>query len=103
MSDRVATARAVSRRLRPFAAPLGAAFGALAAAAFSPAAVQGELNLYTYREPGLIKPLIDAFTKETGVKVNTIFASSGLEERIRAEGQNSPADVLLTVDIGRLQ
>jgi iron(III) transport system substrate-binding protein len=62
-----------------------------------------EINLYTYREPGLIKPLLEAFTKETGIKVNTVFASSGLEERLRAEGANSPADVLLTVDIGRLQ
>jgi iron(III) transport system substrate-binding protein len=81
-----------------------AVLGALAAGllAAAPVAAQ-ELNLYTYREPGLIKPLIDAFTAETGIKVNTIFASSGLEERIRTEGQNSPADVLLTVDIGRLQ
>jgi iron(III) transport system substrate-binding protein len=81
-----------------------AVLGALAAGllAAAPVAAQ-ELNLYTYREPGLIKPLIDAFTTETGIKVNTIFASSGLEERIRTEGQNSPADVLLTVDIGRLQ
>ena len=62
-----------------------------------------DLNLYTYREPGLIKPIIDAFTAATGIKVNTVFASSGLEERLRAEGANSPADVLLTVDIGRLQ
>jgi iron(III) transport system substrate-binding protein len=80
---------------------LGAiAVGALVGAA---PAMSQELNLYTYREPGLIKPLIDEFTKETGIKVNTIFASSGLEERLRTEGQNSPADVLLTVDIGRLQ
>jgi iron(III) transport system substrate-binding protein len=67
-----------------------------------PATAQ-ELNLYTYREPALIKPLLDEFTKQTGVKVNTVFASSGLEERLRTEGQNSPADLLLTVDIGRLQ
>ena len=89
-------------RLPPFAAPIGAAFGALALVFSSPAGAQ-ELNLYTYREPALIKPLIDAFTKETGVKVNTLFAASGLEERLQAEGANSPADVLLTVDIGRLQ
>jgi iron(III) transport system substrate-binding protein len=90
------------RRLRPFAAPLGAAFGALTLVLASSATAQ-ELNLYTYREPGLIKPLIDEFSKQTGVKVNTLFAASGLEERLRAEGENSPADVLLTVDIGRLQ
>ncbi|HEY8381055.1 MAG TPA: Fe(3+) ABC transporter substrate-binding protein [Microvirga sp.] len=81
---------------------LGALAGAALAGTALPAAAQ-ELNLYTYREPALIKPLLDAFTKETGVKVNTVFASSGLEERLRTEGQNSPADVLLTVDIGRLQ
>jgi iron(III) transport system substrate-binding protein len=71
-------------------------------AAAAPASSQ-EINLYTSREPGLIKPILDAFTKETGIKVNTVFASSGLEERLRTEGQNSPADVLITVDIGRLE
>jgi iron(III) transport system substrate-binding protein len=83
-----------------------ALLGAFAAGAlFSPvlSASAQEINLYTSREPGLIKPLIDEFTKQTGVKINTVFAASGLEERLRTEGQNSPADLLLTVDIGRLQ
>jgi iron(III) transport system substrate-binding protein len=75
----------------------------LAAVAPSAARAQGEVNLYTYREAKLLQPLIDAFSKETGIKVNTISASSGLEQRIAAEGANSPADVLLTVDISRLQ
>jgi iron(III) transport system substrate-binding protein len=65
-------------------------------------AQSGEVNVYTYRETKLIQPLFDAFTKETGVKVNVVSASSGLEQRIKAEGANSPADVLLTVDIGRI-
>lgn len=80
---------------------LGAAAGLLAGSSLSAAAQ--DLNLYTYREPALIKPLLDEFTKETGIKVNTVFMNNGLEERVRTEGQNSPADVLLTVDIGRLQ
>ena len=67
------------------------------------ASAQGEVNLYTYREQKLIQPLLDAFTKDTGIKVNVVSASSGLEQRIRTEGANSPADVLLTVDIGRLE
>ncbi len=67
------------------------------------ASAQGEVNLYTYREQKLIQPLLDAFTKETGIKVNVVSASSGLEQRIKTEGANSPADVLLTVDIGRLE
>ncbi|WP_068088008.1 Fe(3+) ABC transporter substrate-binding protein [Polycladidibacter stylochi] len=67
------------------------------------ASAQEEVNIYSYRAPELIKPLLDAFQKETGIKSNVVFASKGLAERIKAEGENSPADVLLTVDIGRLQ
>ena len=65
-------------------------------------AENGEVNVYTYRETKLIQPLFDAFTKHTGIKVNVVSASSGLEQRMKAEGANSPADVLLTVDIGRI-
>jgi iron(III) transport system substrate-binding protein len=64
---------------------------------------QGEVNVYTYRETNLVQPLFDAFSKDTGIKVNVISASKGLEQRIKSEGANSPADILLTVDIGRLQ
>lgn len=66
-------------------------------------AQSGEVNVYTYRESKLIQPLFDAFSKDTGIKVNVISASSGLEQRIKSEGERSPADVLLTVDIGRLE
>src|SRR5918993_3590425 len=61
-----------------------------------------ELNLYTTREPGLITPLIESFTKATGTKVNTIFVKDGLPERLTAEGAKSPADVLMAVDFGNL-
>ena len=66
-------------------------------------AQSGDVNVYTYREQKLIHPLFEAFTKDTGIKVNVVSASSGLEQRIKTEGANSPADVLLTVDIGRLE
>ncbi len=66
------------------------------------AADNGAVNVYTYRETKLIQPLFDAFSKDTGIKVNVVSASSGLEQRMKAEGANSPADVLLTVDIGRI-
>jgi iron(III) transport system substrate-binding protein len=66
-------------------------------------AQSGEVNVYTYREHKLIQPLFDEFTSATGIKVNTISASAGLEQRIISEGAHSPADLLLTVDIGRLQ
>ena len=74
-----------------------------AAALCTAPAAANEVNVYTYREAKLIQPLFDAFTKDTGVKVNVISASSGLEQRIKTEGANSPADVLLTVDISRLE
>lgn len=76
----------------------------LAAIAFSPLAAQaeGQVNIYSYREPQLIEPLVKAFTDKTGIKANVVFARSGLNERLAAEGRNSPADLLFTVDIGRL-
>ena len=61
-----------------------------------------EVNVYSYRQPFLMKPLFDEFTKETDVKVNVVYAKKGLTERLVREGKNSPADVVLTVDIGRL-
>jgi iron(III) transport system substrate-binding protein len=73
-----------------------------ALAASAQAADSGEVNVYSYRQPYLIEPLLKEFTDETGIKVNVIFAEKGLIERIQAEGRNSPADVLLTVDIGNL-
>ena len=68
----------------------------------APAHADGEVNIYSYRQPDLIKPLIDAFQKETGITANVLFLDKGLVERIQAEGANSPADVILTVDIARL-
>ncbi|MFD2262196.1 extracellular solute-binding protein [Lacibacterium aquatile] len=61
-----------------------------------------EVNLYTAREAGLVAPLLDAYTKKTGVKVNTIFLKDGVAERVAAEGASSVADVLMTVDFGNL-
>jgi iron(III) transport system substrate-binding protein len=81
--------------------------GALTIAAIigtsAPALAQGVVNVYTNREPGLYSATLDEFTKATGIKVNALFSEQGLAERIKAEGENSPADVLITVDIGRLQ
>ncbi|QDZ03368.1 Fe(3+) ABC transporter substrate-binding protein [Nitratireductor mangrovi] len=67
-----------------------------------PAQADGEVNIYSYRQPDLIKPLLDAFTEKTGVTTNVLFLDKGLEEKIEAEGANSPADLIFTVDIGRL-
>lgn len=78
--------------------------GAVAiSAASTGAAVQAdEVNIYTTREPGLIQPLLDAYTEKTGVKVNTVFLKDGMPERVASEGESSPADLLMTVDAGNL-
>ncbi len=62
-----------------------------------------EVNLYSARKEALIKPLLDRFTQETGIQVNVISSKAdALLKRIQSEGINSPADVLLTTDAGRL-
>jgi iron(III) transport system substrate-binding protein len=80
-------------------AVIGALIAALAA---FPAYANGQVNVYSYRQPFLIKPMFDAFTRETGIAVNVVHASKGLTERLKQEGANSPADLIFTVDIGRL-
>jgi iron(III) transport system substrate-binding protein len=76
---------------------------AVALAAFAPSAVAAEtVNVYSYRQPALIDPLLAQFTKETGIEVRVVFAENGLVERMVQEGANSPVDVLLTADVGRL-
>lgn len=66
------------------------------------AAASGEVNIYSYRQEFLLKPLLDAFTEETGIETNVVFAKKGMAERLEREGRNSPADVVMTVDISRL-
>ena len=86
-------------RLRTMLGGLALAIGSLSGAAMADGE---EINLYTTREPGLIIPLLDAFTAGTDIKVNTVFVKDGLIERVKAEGTRSPADLLMTVDIGNL-
>jgi len=71
---------------------------------FVPAQVHAaEVNVYSARKEALIKPLLDQFTQETGVQVNLVTAKGdALLTRLQREGQNSPADLLITTDVGRL-
>ena len=69
-------------------------FGALASAE--------TVTVYSYRQPDLIAPLLDAFTAESGLDVEAVYLKKGMIERVREEGSNSPADVFLTTDISRL-
>lgn len=65
-------------------------------------ALADEVNIYSHRQPELIQPLLDAFTAQTGITTNVAFVDKGMSERLQAEGDRSPADMVLTVDIARL-
>jgi iron(III) transport system substrate-binding protein len=87
-------------KLRPIGAALGAALSL--AAALGDAAAQ-EVNVYNARHYGTDQQLWDAFTKATGIKVNVVEGNHDeLVQRLTSEGNASPADILITVDAGRL-
>lgn len=67
------------------------------------ASAEGEVNLYSARKENLIKPLLERFSAETGIRVNLVTGKAdALLKRLSSEGRNTPADVLLTTDAGRL-
>ncbi|MDH5389135.1 MAG: Fe(3+) ABC transporter substrate-binding protein [Gammaproteobacteria bacterium] len=85
----------------------GVVFAALAgfcSSLYSTVAVASpEVNLYSARKEALIQPLLEKFTADTGIKVNLVTGKAdALLKRLKSEGRNSPADVLLTTDAGRL-
>ncbi|MCB1858863.1 MAG: Fe(3+) ABC transporter substrate-binding protein [Gammaproteobacteria bacterium] len=71
--------------------------------AAGPLLASGEINLYSARNEALIKPLLDRFTEQTGISVNLVTGKADtLLKRLESEGDNSPADMLITTDAGRL-
>ncbi|MEE2023924.1 MULTISPECIES: extracellular solute-binding protein [Alkalimonas] len=74
------------------------ALGSQSAAVFG-----AEVNVYSARQEELIKPVLDQFSASTGIRVNLITGNADeLITRIASEGRNSPADLLITTDVGRL-
>jgi iron(III) transport system substrate-binding protein len=72
-------------------------------AMFSAQSVSAEVNVYSARKEALIKPILDDFSEQTGISVNLVTGDAdALIARMRSEGQFSPADVLITTDVGRL-
>lgn len=69
----------------------------------SPAAAGGEVNLYSYRQEFLIRPLLDKFTEETGIRVNVQYVKGGILRRMQEEGEAGVADLVLTADIATLR
>jgi len=86
----------LARLIRGLALALCFALAASAGAA-------GEVNVYSARKEALIKPLLDQYRAETGIAVNLVTGKGdALLTRLQSEGRNSPADVLITTDAGRL-
>ena len=83
---------------------MGSAIALLATMVYlAPAAAEQEVNVYSARQEVLILPLLDRFTERTGVTANIVSAKAdALLARLQREGINSPADVFLTTDAGRL-
>lgn len=76
---------------------------ALLLVSIASAATAAEVVVYSARNEQLIKPLFDAYTQQTGVNVKFITDKEGpLLARLKAEGKNTPADMLITVDAGNL-
>ena len=64
---------------------------------------QADVNIYSSRKEALIKPVLDRFTKQTGIKVNLVTGKDdALITRLKTEGMKSPADLLIMADAGRM-
>jgi iron(III) transport system substrate-binding protein len=87
-----------ARRLAAAALAVAALLGGTPIAA----AQDNTLNIYSYRQEFLLRPLLDAFKAETGVESKVVYLESGALERLKAEGRNSPADVVLTADFAQM-
>jgi iron(III) transport system substrate-binding protein len=79
--------------------------GAAASAVFISSATSAEvLNVYSHRHYAIDQKVNELFTEKTGIEVKVVNAEADqLIERLKSEGANSPADVLVTVDAGRMQ
>jgi hypothetical protein len=84
------TTRAISMFKRTVPVLARTAFTAIVLGCLaSPGIAQGEVNIYSYRQPQLINPLLEAFTKKTGIKANVVYAAAGLNERLAAEARTA--------------
>jgi len=80
----------------------GAVYG-LGILASQPVLATETINIFTYRQPALLAPMLEAYTKETGIEFKTVYAPKGLVARLQAEGASAQADMVITVDISRVK
>ncbi len=60
------------------------------------------VNIYSFRQPFLIEPILEKFTAKTGIKTKVVFSKKGLIEKLKREGKHSPADLVLTSNFSSL-
>ncbi|MDC0948361.1 extracellular solute-binding protein [Gammaproteobacteria bacterium] len=82
--------------------PMRSAMVTLAATLLATASLADEINIYSSRQEFLLQPVIEAYEAKTGNNVNTLFIKDGLEQRLMLEGKQSPADLIIDADFGRL-
>ena len=70
---------------------------------YSNIAIAENIGIYTHRQPFLLEPILEAYTNKTGIEFKTVYAPQGLATRIQTEGENTKADLVLTVDISRIK
>lgn len=74
----------------------------LAALCALPVMAAEQVNIYSFRQPFLIDPILQEFSRETGIKTKVVFAKKGLIQRLKREGELSPADLVLTSNFSKL-
>lgn len=68
----------------------------------APTLAQDSVNIYSFRQPFLIEPILEKFTAQTGIETNVVFAKKGLIERLKREGKHTRADLVLTSNFSAL-
>ena len=69
----------------------------------APVIAADTIKIFTYRQPALLAPILEAYTKARGVEFQTVYAPKGLVARLQAEGQSAQADLVITTDISRVK
>ena len=69
----------------------------------NPVIAADTIKIFTYRQPALLAPILEAYTKAKGVEFQIVYAPKGLVARLQAEGESAQADLVITTDISRVK
>ena len=69
----------------------------------NPVIAADTIKIFTYRQPALLAPILEAYSKAKGVEFQIVYAPKGLVARLQAEGESAQADLVITTDISRVK